>query len=229
MTLNETQVKEIKRQLLEQIETSFPEDKKFSAKQQIESMNTSQLEQFLIQNKLITPEGGQKAEETQNTNCIFCSIVEGKIPSKIIAQNDLAIATLEINPISKGHTLIVPKKHIEKIEDMPPELKTFGEEVMKVIREKFSPKDIMVAPSPVMNHWVVNLIPVYKDETLESERKQITPEELEEVAKELGSGPTPEKSKEKSEEKPKDKPKEIEEKPKEEITSENTWLPIRKP
>ena len=48
-------------------------------------------------------------------NCIFCQIVKGKIPAKIIAENDHALAFLDINPISDGHTLVIPKKHFRDL------------------------------------------------------------------------------------------------------------------
>lgn len=47
------------------------------------------------------------------SNCIFCKIIAGEIPCKKIMENKYAIAFLDINPISDGHTLVVPKKHYE--------------------------------------------------------------------------------------------------------------------
>ncbi|MDE6472926.1 MAG: HIT family protein [Ureaplasma sp.] len=46
-----------------------------------------------------------------NENCIFCKIVKKEIPAKIIAENDKALAFLDISPASVGHSLIIPKKH----------------------------------------------------------------------------------------------------------------------
>ena len=46
-------------------------------------------------------------------NCIFCKIINKEIPSKIIYEDDKVIATLDINPQSKGHTLLIPKEHFE--------------------------------------------------------------------------------------------------------------------
>ncbi|GHU53639.1 hypothetical protein FACS189496_5130 [Bacilli bacterium] len=42
--------------------------------------------------------------------CIFCDIINGVIPCKLIAENEGAIAFLDVNPISDGHTLVIPKK-----------------------------------------------------------------------------------------------------------------------
>lgn len=48
-------------------------------------------------------------------NCVFCKIINKKIPSKIIYEDEKVISFMDINPICDGHALIVPKKHIEDI------------------------------------------------------------------------------------------------------------------
>ena len=50
-------------------------------------------------------------------NCIFCKIVKGEIPSTRIYEDDVCIATLDINPAAMGHTLIIPKEHHNDIAD----------------------------------------------------------------------------------------------------------------
>lgn len=52
-------------------------------------------------------------------DCIFCKIVNGEIPSKIVFEDDTNIAFLDINPISSGHTVVIPKKHYSTIETLP--------------------------------------------------------------------------------------------------------------
>jgi histidine triad (HIT) family protein len=56
-----------------------------------------------------------------NSNCVFCRIASGKVHSKIIVQDEKAIAFLDAYPLSKGHTLVIPKLHFPKIEDMTEE------------------------------------------------------------------------------------------------------------
>lgn len=46
-------------------------------------------------------------------DCIFCKIVKGEIKSKILAENEDAIAINDVNPVAKVHVLIIPKKHID--------------------------------------------------------------------------------------------------------------------
>ena len=52
-------------------------------------------------------------------NCIFCKIVKGEAKSWKILENESVYAFLDINPISKYHTLVIPKKHYVNIFDIP--------------------------------------------------------------------------------------------------------------
>ena len=54
----------------------------------------------------------------RSANCVFCEIVSGKIRARIIVQIDNAIAFLDAYPLSAGHTLVIPKAHYSKIQDM---------------------------------------------------------------------------------------------------------------
>jgi histidine triad (HIT) family protein len=60
-------------------------------------------------------------------NCIFCKIVKGDIPASKVYEDSDFVAFLDIHPVSKGHTLVVPKNHFESIEKTPDEviMKTF--------------------------------------------------------------------------------------------------------
>ncbi len=51
-------------------------------------------------------------------DCIFCKIVSGQIPTKIIKETLHSMAFLDAFPLTKGHTLVIPKKHHVKIQDM---------------------------------------------------------------------------------------------------------------
>ncbi|MBI2607511.1 MAG: HIT family protein [Candidatus Doudnabacteria bacterium] len=50
-------------------------------------------------------------------DCIFCKIVEGSIPSNKVYEDDQVLAFLDIRPVSKGHTLVIPKKHSQDLLD----------------------------------------------------------------------------------------------------------------
>ena len=189
-----------------QINSTFPEDKKQDAISQIESMNEEQFEEFLKQNNLISGEGQPPTQQ-----CVFCSIVEGKIASHKIQENAEAIAILEINPVSKGHTIVIPKTHVEKV---PETINSFAQEISKRIQEKLKPKSVTITSSSMFGHEILNLIPVYENETINSPKSQAKPEELKEMYNLL------EKKKE---------PEKIEPPKTEVLDGEKMWLPKRIP
>lgn len=51
-------------------------------------------------------------------DCIFCKVITGKIEARIISQNEKAIAFLDAFPLTLGHTIVIPKTHYSKIQDM---------------------------------------------------------------------------------------------------------------
>ena len=54
------------------------------------------------------------------SDCLFCSIVAGEVPSHNVYEDDVCLAFLDIQPINPGHTLVVPKEHSVGLEDLPP-------------------------------------------------------------------------------------------------------------
>ena len=66
-------------------------------------------------------------------NCIFCKIVLGEIPSAKVLENEKVLAFLDINPVSKGHTLVIPKAHYGAYSEMPVDvLAALGEALQKI-------------------------------------------------------------------------------------------------
>jgi histidine triad (HIT) family protein len=55
-------------------------------------------------------------------SCIFCKIIEGEIPFDKVYEDDNVLAFLDIRPISSGHTIVVPKKHIADMESLPADI-----------------------------------------------------------------------------------------------------------
>lgn len=51
-------------------------------------------------------------------DCIFCKIVSGKIPAKILKETSDSLSFLDAFPLAKGHVLVIPKNHHQKIQDM---------------------------------------------------------------------------------------------------------------
>jgi len=54
-------------------------------------------------------------------DCIFCKMVGGHIPATKVYEDEVILAFLDISPISDGHTLVIPKRHYEKLHECPPE------------------------------------------------------------------------------------------------------------
>lgn len=54
----------------------------------------------------------------QDPNCIFCKIIAGEIPAKVIVQNEKAMALLDAFPLAAGHSLVIPKSHYAKVQEM---------------------------------------------------------------------------------------------------------------
>jgi histidine triad (HIT) family protein len=54
-------------------------------------------------------------------DCIFCRIVKGEIKARIVLESAKSIAFLDAFPLTKGHTLVIPKDHYGKIQDLTPE------------------------------------------------------------------------------------------------------------
>ncbi|PIO07144.1 hypothetical protein COU59_03745 [Candidatus Pacearchaeota archaeon CG10_big_fil_rev_8_21_14_0_10_34_12] len=159
-----------------------------------------------------------------NPECIFCLIASGNTASYKIAEDSKALAVLELNPISKGHILIIPKGHGEIGEKIPEEIAKLIALISKNISDKLKPKDIMAAKASLFGHDVINLVPIYKDEDINSERHPAKKTDLEKLQKIL----TEENQEIKKPEKKKESIKEVKKKS-ERITLKNTWLPRRIP
>jgi len=182
MALTDEQAKQIKEQIFKQLE-NFPEDKREDAKNHIESLNNEQLEEFIIKNNLIK-NSGELGKENGNS-CIMCLISEKKIKSFSIYEDENYLAVLEINPLSEGHTILIPKKHIEKIKDIPKN----SEEVIKKLTKHFIKKlkinDVKIMPSEDIGHAIINIVPVYEGEEIKN-RKNAKPEELKKIKEKIG-------------------------------------------
>ncbi len=68
-------------------------------------------------------------------DCIFCKIVAGEVPSTIVYRDDQIIAFRDINPISPTHILIIPKKHIASLAELPDSEASLIGEMVKVANQ----------------------------------------------------------------------------------------------
>jgi histidine triad (HIT) family protein len=52
-------------------------------------------------------------------DCIFCRIVDGEIPARVVRETETTLAFLDANPLARGHTLVIPKTHHARLSDLP--------------------------------------------------------------------------------------------------------------
>jgi histidine triad (HIT) family protein len=119
---------------------------------------------------------------------IFSKIIKGEIPSYKIAETDLFFALLDIFPLQKGHTLIVPKIEVDKIFDVPDnylnELMQFAKPIAKAIESSFPCNRVsMVTVGLEVPHAHVHLIPINAADDLNfaNPKFQFTQEEFKQI------------------------------------------------
>jgi len=86
------------------------------------------------------------------TDCIFCKIIRGEIPCDKVYENDKVLAFLDISPVSKGHTLVLPKKHYENLQQIPENLLC---DLIKAVK-KIAPATLKPTNAPSFNLIVSN-------------------------------------------------------------------------
>jgi histidine triad (HIT) family protein len=124
---------------------------------------------------------------------IFTKIINGDIPSYKIAEDDKYFAFLDINPNTKGHTLCIPKKEVDKIMDMDEALylglMAFSRRVGKAIQAAIDCKRVGITVIGLeVPHVHVHLIPLNKmaDATFMN-KIELSPEEFEDIALKIRS------------------------------------------
>ena len=104
-------------------------------------------------------------------DCIFCKIINNEISSYKIYENDMVLCFLDINPLSSGHTLIIPKKHFKDISDIDSKylssINDATKYVYNLLMSKLGPDGIRIVQNngicQEIKHYHVHLIPVYND------------------------------------------------------------------
>ena len=126
---------------------------------------------------------------------IFSKIVAGEIPSYKVAEDDKYYAFLDINPLTKGHTLVIPKVEEDYIFDLDDDtlagLTLFAKKVAHKIKEQTGCVKVAMVAMIVLGlevaHAHIHLIPMNseKDVDFRAEKLKLTPEEFEQIAKKL--------------------------------------------
>lgn len=123
---------------------------------------------------------------------IFSKIVAGEIPSYKVAEDENYYAFLDINPLQKGHTLVIPKVEEDYIFDLDDQtlagLVLFAKKVAHKIKEQTGcVKVAMVVLGLEVAHAHIHLIPMNseKDVDFRAEKLKLTPEEFKEIAEKI--------------------------------------------
>jgi len=121
---------------------------------------------------------------------IFTKIIRGEIPCYKIAENDTHFAFLDINPIAEGHTLVIPKKEIDYVFDLPDELLgetiIFAKKIAQAIDKSLNPiRTGVIVEGLEVPHAHIHLVPIYKAHQNVSLRNKVdvTKSRMEELAK----------------------------------------------
>ncbi|HLU21098.1 MAG TPA: HIT family protein [Bacillaceae bacterium] len=107
------------------------------------------------------------------SNCIFCKIINGELPSAKVFENEDVVAFLDISQITKGHTLVIPKVHNENIFDLQPDIAAKLFEVVPTIanalKAAYNPKGINLLNNngsfagQEVFHYHMHIIPRYDE------------------------------------------------------------------
>ncbi len=107
-------------------------------------------------------------------NCLFCQIARKEIPAKIIKETENSLAFLDINPVSPGHCLVIPKKHYADLLELPDDqlldfFKTV-KEVVRLLKDKLNPDGFNIgcnngrSAGQVIDHLHFNIITRYQND-----------------------------------------------------------------
>ncbi|MBO5809780.1 MAG: HIT family protein [Bacteroidales bacterium] len=123
---------------------------------------------------------------------IFSRIINGEIPCYKIAENEKFFAFLDINPLMKGHTLVIPKKEVDYIFDIEDndlgEMMIFAKQIASKIKDVIPCVKVGVAVIGLeVPHAHIHLVPMQKEGDLDFKRAklQLSQEEFLEIQKQL--------------------------------------------
>ena len=121
---------------------------------------------------------------------VVTRIVKGEIPCYKVAEDDRYFAFLDINPLAKGHTLVIPKEETDNIFDLDDrtlaDMMVFAKRIARKIQANIACKKVAVVVLGLeVPHAHIHLIPINseKDVDFHREKLQLTPEEFQRIAK----------------------------------------------
>lgn len=120
---------------------------------------------------------------------IFTRIVRGEIPSYKVSEDERFFAFLDINPLTKGHTLVVPKQETDYLFDLDDrtlaDMIVFAKRIARKLKEKIECKRVAVVVLGLeVPHAHIHLIPIQdeKDVDFRKEKLKLSPDEFRAIA-----------------------------------------------
>jgi len=127
------------------------------------------------------------------SNCLFCSIVEGRIPSYPIYEDDYYLAIMDRYPCAKGHVLIMPKRHVPDVFELSEAealaLLPLAQKIAAKMRDELKMDGLNMlqnngkAAGQEIEHFHLHLLPRYNGDGLKLNNAKPTDPPLDELAK----------------------------------------------
>jgi histidine triad (HIT) family protein len=169
----------LKDKILEQLK-DLPEEQANELRERIENMSSDEFEKFL-QNYAVPLQ-----------ECLFCQIIQGKIATIKIYESKNILAVLDVNPVTRGHILVMPKQHYQFLTQLPDSLlfeifnfvKHIIPAIIRTVKSQGVTISILQGKEQTIPHFIVNIIPRFKDDKLDFslKRLKLQKDELENVA-----------------------------------------------
>jgi histidine triad (HIT) family protein len=107
-----------------------------------------------------------------SVDCVFCRILLGNAPAHVVKQNALAVSLLDINPLAKGHCLVIPRRHVPWWHELSPEENTalfvLAQETAASIMAAYKPDFVaMYARGRRIPHTHIFLVPTAKGDPVD--------------------------------------------------------------
>ncbi|MCI8307148.1 MAG: HIT family protein [Lachnospiraceae bacterium] len=134
-------------------------------------------------------------ERKAQTDCIFCKIISGEIPSRTVYEDDAYKAIMDVSPASRGHVIILPKTHVANIYEIPDDvaagIMVVAKKIALAVKEAFGCDGVNilqnneVAAGQTVFHFHVHVIPRYADDTVNIKWEQLDDVDIDAACREI--------------------------------------------
>jgi histidine triad (HIT) family protein len=130
-------------------------------------------------------------------DCLFCKIVAGEIPAEIVQEDEHTVAFMDINPWTRGHSLVIPRRHSADLLEIPDDdlerTATAAKRLAALAKDRLDCDGINLLNScgkaawQTIFHFHIHVIPRYHDDPLKlpGRPQEVSPEDLAAVAAQL--------------------------------------------